>query len=47
MNKSVNQLVASKVFHHFIVGVMTRLRRKWSADSRRLAHSETMQEHAA
>jgi hypothetical protein len=47
MTKSVNQLVASKLFHHFIVGVMARLRRKWSADSRQLAHQETMKEIAA
>ena len=47
MTKSVQQLVTSKVFHHFIVGVMARLRRKWSADSRRLAHPETMKEHTA
>ena len=47
MTQSVNQLVASKVFHHFIAGVMAPLRRKWSADSRRLAHPETMKEPAA
>ena len=30
MTKSVNQLVASKRFHHFVVAVMAGLRRKWA-----------------
>jgi hypothetical protein len=47
MIKSVNQLVASRLFHHFIAGVMAGLWRKWSADSRPLAHPETMKERAA